>query len=116
MRGVRAGAEVEGLTEGAAHSGLGAALLSQVPEAGPGAPRVFWSAIIPGTWATCQLLAEFDEGGALAALLSATGLAGSLRGGVGVAQSLVNDHFQVGLVAQAPLGRLLAGLGDVVGV
>ena len=33
-----------------------------------------------------------------------------------VAQGFVDDHFKIGLVAQAALGRLDAGFGDVFGV
>lgn len=34
----------------------------------------------------------------------------------GLAQGFVDDHLQVGLVAQAALGGLDAGFGDVFGV
>ena len=39
-----------------------------------------------------------------------------MRGGLRVAQGLVNNHFQIGLVAQTALGSLHPGQGDVLGV
>ncbi len=77
--------------------------------------------------AVAKLLPQFDQRGALAAFVlggfglgvdvggGISGIRGSARG-VCTSERFVNNHFQISLIAQAALGGLHTGLGDVVGV